>query len=448
MKILVIDPSKSFRQLIKETLESNDITVRCASTAIEAITQLNTDKYAAVCMSYELEDMTGFDFIDLVNRDKDLKDVPKFLLTSKQDNAFKHKAYNAGFTEIFIKKDFNTLKRALHSIMLHATLRIKAKILYVEDSKSTAQYTTQLMHNAGWDVTHVESAEQALEILNSSQEFDLVITDLILRGELSGLGLINLIRQGDSNVRNLPILAVSGWNDLLRQIFVLQNGASDFIAKPFHSSDFIARALNLILSQRELKELRLIKDSLQTKANIDPVTQLNNRHFLEEFSSKIVKHAQGQNNGIAILILDLDKFKNINDQYGHLFGDEVLQRVASTIKISIPSNSIVARFGGDEFVAIISDITLEKTHELTEEIRSKIENLNPNNTFISATLGAAFYDKSTEENLLEMLQTINYLPGKMPKINYDSLFAIADNCLYQAKDAGRNRVCVNNKVSS
>ena len=92
------------------------------------------------------------------------------MLTSNNSSDFKRQAYDAGFTEIFIKSDFPTLKRALHSLMLYATLNISARVLYVEDTQSTADFTSNIMKSAGWKVMHVKSGEEAAALLDSTKK--------------------------------------------------------------------------------------------------------------------------------------------------------------------------------------------------------------------------------------------------------------------------------------
>lgn len=277
-------------------------------------------------MAHELGDMDSFKFLDKLKANQLLTNMPKFILTSNISSDFKRKAYDAGFTEVFIKSNFPTLKRALHSLMLYATLSISARVLYVEDTQSTADYTKHIMKSAGWKVLHVRSGEEAATILdNSKKSFDIVVTDLVLEGEVSGMGLINLIRQGDDRIRDIPILAVSGWNDLLRQVYVLKHGAGDFIAKPFSETDFLARAINLIMGKRARDALLEEQAALYKKVNLDSLTGINNRHYLDEYGEKLVKSVISKNEEIALMLLDIDQFKEINDMEGHAAGDTILK---------------------------------------------------------------------------------------------------------------------------
>ena len=385
--------------------------------------------------------MDSFKFLKLIRLNSILNNIPKFLLTSNTSQTFKRQAYDAGFTEVFIKTDFPSLQRALHSLLLYATLNIHARILYVEDTQSTADYTSHIMVNAGWQVVHVKSGEAAAQILDEDKKpFDLVVTDLVLEGQVSGIGLINLIRQGKDAIRELPILAVSGWNDLLRQVYVLKHGAGDFIAKPFHETDFLARAINLIMTKRARDELLSAQRALYKKANLDALTEVNNRHFLDEFGNKLVKSALEKNEAVALMIIDIDHFKQINDELGHLVGDDVLRRIAKILKQHSHAQDIIARYGGDEFVLLLNERQHGEVLALAQRIREDIAQAGT--PLATCTIGVACHDKKIAKQLMELLHTLDPLqPGA---IDFKTLFKAADHSLYIAKQAGRNRVCMNN----
>lgn len=443
MNILIVDPSKSYRELVKEILSNEDVKVIEATSGQEAFTYLKHKTPSAISIAHELGDMDSFKFLKTINLNTILSNVPKFLLTSNASKEFKRDAYDAGFTEIFVKSDFPTLKRALKSLMLYATMNIAARVLYVEDTQSTADYTSHIMYSAGWAVDHVKSGEAAVELLDKRKgHYDLVVTDLVLEGNVSGIGLINLIRQGHESIRDIPILAVSGWNDLLRQVYVLKYGAGDFIAKPFHETDFLARAINLILNKKYLDEVKNVKKSLYLKANIDVATGLNNRHYLEEFGEKMVAESCRHNEGITLALIDVDHFKRVNDSLGHATGDAVLKQVSSLVKSHCHSHDLAVRYGGDELLILMTDVDQASAIERLEVVRTEIARLNPVNVPITVTIGAACCDKKNKPKLMQLLKSQNGDTDEVP-VDLKTLFKTADDSLYMAKQSGRDQVCVN-----
>lgn len=443
MNVLIVDPSSSYREVVKQILLGEDVEAIECVNGTEALAYLEKNKPDAISIAHELGDMESFAFLRKIKENSNLDNIPSFLLTSNTTQEFKRKAYDAGFTEVFIKSDFATLKRALRSLVLYATTNISARVLYIEDAQSTADYTTYIMKSAGWEVVHVKSGEEAAELLDDKHNrFDLVVTDLVLEGRISGIGLINLIRQGNEDIRNIPILAVSGWNDLLRQFYVLKHGAGDFIAKPFHETDFLARAINLILNKKKLDKVKATQKALYEKANIDAVTGLNNRHFMEEFGSKIVKDSIENNEGVALALLDIDHFKKINDGSGRSSGDEVLRQVAALIKSMRHPGDIVARFGGDEIILLMSGCEHSDVEERMEEIRAGIEKLSPQGIQVTASIGVACHDKRVISRLVSLLDNVEQASRQDVKVDFDVLFSAADHALYSAKRDGRNKVCI------
>ncbi|WP_051347197.1 diguanylate cyclase [Thiomicrorhabdus chilensis] len=440
MNILIVDPSTSYRKLVSELLSNEDIRITQAASGKEALEYLGKHKPSAVTLAHELGDMNSVHFLRQVNAIQGLQSIPKFLITSNASKEFKREAYDAGFTEIFIKSDFNTLKRAMHSLLIYATVNISAKVLYVEDTQSTADYTRFIMESAGWSVNHVKSGEAAAECLEK-ERFDLVVTDLVLEGALSGIGLIHLIRHGREEIRNTPILAVSGWNDLLRQVYVLKHGAGDFIAKPFHETDFLARAINLILSKKQLDESMASQKALHSKAHIDHVSGLNNRHYLDEFGHRMVQKSVNNNEAISVCIIDIDYFKSINDNHGHSVGDGVLMKLGELIKNSRHPRDVAVRYGGDEVVMIMPDCGQQQALSKLEQLRVEVEKLKPHGLDITATFGVASVDRHQGYDLNELLDSA--LEQNHGALDFNALFDNADRSLYMAKNAGRNQICIN-----
>lgn len=447
MNILIIDPSKSYRTIIKQILSSDEVSVVEAVSGAEALAYLKQNKPTAISMAYELGDMNSQQLLKKLSLNTVLQNIPKFLLTSNVSNELKRDAYDFGFTEIFLKSDFANLKRALKSLLLVTTTNVKANVLYIEDTQSTADYTSHIMTSAGWSVTHVKSGEEAIVKLDkATQTFDLVVTDLVLDGQISGIALINIIRQGNRATRDLPILAVSGWNDLLRQVYVLRHGAGDFIAKPFHETDFLARAINLIQNKRALDKARYNQKALFQKANIDALTQLNNRNFLEDFGIDKVNQAIQKNDGVALMMIDIDYFKQVNDREGHEMGDRVLRQTAIVIKGLCRPDDLAIRYGGDEMMVLMLGVSDAEAKSRAEETRAEIELLTTANGNVTVSVGLACYSQKTEKYLIDVLRSLSEETEEFV-LDYQALFRAADHSLFEAKKQGRNRVVSHSKLA-
>jgi two-component system cell cycle response regulator len=424
MRTLIAEPSKTYRNIIRNILEADGLEPVFVENGKQAIESLKTDCPDIILVSHELGDIDSFEFIRHINNQGLCIDAPKFLITSNNSLEFRRKCYDIGYTEILLKSDIGVLQVSCRSMLQYKSCFIKANILYVEDVASTAAYTSNLMTNFGWNVDHVETAEEALDKVKQS-DFDLLITDLILSGKLSGINLIEELRAGSTRERSLPILALSGWNDLLRQVYVLQRGASDFISKPFQENDFKARAINLIHNKRKNDQHDLTKNYLKHKAHTDALTTLCNRHCILEYSENLCKDSIETGVPLSLLIIDLDFFKNINDSFGHSQGDKVLHEVGGQLKFHARDTDLIGRWGGEEFLVILPHCDLEIAVERAEKLRMDIEALKPHKIPVTVSIGVSTL--ITEHNE-----------------SFDQLLRRADKALYEAKESGRNKVVASN----
>lgn len=193
--------------------------------------------------------------------------------------------------------------------------------------------------------------------------------------------------------------------------------------------EYIALLNEIRNRELEMTALKLeIKHSIseiEKKANTDYLTGLYNRSYLEETSNNLLRAASDQKESVACILMDVDNFKHINDRYGHLLGDEVLKRVGEACTNVIRENDLIGRFGGDEFVVVLQNMTLEDGKNKAEQIMKVISNLNlyNNGEHIPITVSIGVTD-----NLMCRSK------------HFRELFNAADKMLYRAKENGRNQV--------
>ncbi len=172
--------------------------------------------------------------------------------------------------------------------------------------------------------------------------------------------------------------------------------------------------------------LKEANEELIDMSHRDPLTHIYNRRYFAEQSAKLLSFSKRNDLPLTILILDIDKFKDINDNYGHFIGDEVIIKVAKTLEKHIRQSDIAARFGGEEFVMLLQDCDLENGQKVAEKTRLDIENafvILPTKEKINftASFGVAEYDQHQDTNNLELT------------------VARADTALYKSKENGRNQ---------
>ena len=174
-----------------------------------------------------------------------------------------------------------------------------------------------------------------------------------------------------------------------------------------------------------LSNLRL-RETLRMEAIHDPLTQLYNRRYMEEFLDREIRHAKRQNSSIGIILFDIDHFKSFNDNYGHEAGDVVLRKISHFIKAHIRTEDIPCRYGGEEFLLIIPDISIKHLKDRAEELRAGIAELTTVYQDITLKVTISLGLATIPEHGQQISQVIN----------------AADTALYQAKDGGRNQVVI------
>ena len=175
-------------------------------------------------------------------------------------------------------------------------------------------------------------------------------------------------------------------------------------------------------------KLEELNDKLKELSNCDPLTNVYNRRYFSEISNKMLSLTTRNSHDLGIIILDIDKFKNINDTYGHGLGDKVIIALAQNLKEIVRDSDIVSRFGGEEFVILMYNINLENAQNVAEKIRQHVEAIeiidNDLTLRFTVSLGVALYDEAIDNKNLEYT------------------LKRADKALYMAKQNGRNQVRV------
>jgi len=427
---LVIEPSLIVQQVLTSILQNHGFVVEVQEKGEESIAAIKEKGFDLVCVALLLPDMTGLEVCRAVRAMDDEKKnlLPVVLITSEDDKNTLVEVLRAGATEIFKKNDIATFATYLTQFVWNSAERkaLFGKVLYVEDSRSIAKMVTCLLTEYGMTVDHYSKAEEALEAFNE-KEYDLVITDIILEGEMTGSQLIQKIRS-DRSKNTIPILAISGVDDSSRRVALLKEGANDYVSKPIMDDELIARVQNLLRSKKLFDRVQEQQEYMRELAMKDQLTGLYNRHFLMEVGPQKIQEALRHNQDISMLVVDLDKFKSINDTHGHSIGDVVLSEVGKLLSQLCRKEDLAARFGGEEFVLLLSHCNQDSACLKAEEIRTRIMDLKPAGLDVTASFGVSSIQNDHSDDLT-------------------SLFARADEAVYQSKENGRNRVTVSEKAA-
>ena len=266
-------------------------------------------------------------------------------------------------------------------------------ILVVEDDEDTLELLRAVLERQGYSVVTASGGKDALLHLQSSP-FDLVLSDVSM-AEGDGLTLVSSLRE--LGLRDVPVILMSAEHDTSRRVASLDVGADDFVPKPFEVDELLARLRSQL--RRVGRQAELLRESL-----LDPLTHvLNRRGFGELYTSHsaLLRRRPGS---LALLMIDLDDFKRINDQHGHAAGDAVLVEVSRVLSQAVRASDRVGRMGGDEFSILMPEATLEVAHALAERLRAlspiKVQ-LGPLALTAAYSIGAA--TTNVEEPLAQLL---------------------------------------------
>lgn len=421
MKVLLIEQSRLPRVFLTRLFDGLSFEVEIANDMDTALAQVRDGDLDLICLNRYLEGMDAFEF---AKKARMLGcESPMLLLTADRSQPTAKKARDAGIAKVIPKDSMPAMAENIRTFVQE---NVKAdlhygKVLYVEDSKTQSTIVSNLLKTMGLDVDHTVTAEDAIERFDANDDYDIVITDLLLKGKLSGLDLVSHVRGREDDKSRIPVLTLTSYDDAARRIELLKAGTNDYIVKPVLREELSVRVSNLISNKQLMDEVVRQQIALQEMAITDQLTGCHNRHGFVDLTEKYLPTAKRRREQVSLLMLDLDHFKNINDNYGHDMGDKVLREVGAELKKSCREGDIVSRMGGEEFVLFLADCDKTAAMNMAQRVRRNILGLKPGGLTVTTSVGVT---------------TI----GKDHKVSLEQALSAADKGVYRAKNRGRNCV--------
>jgi diguanylate cyclase (GGDEF)-like protein len=299
------------------------------------------------------------------------------------------------------------------------------KLLIAEDDMTSRVLLENLTRKWGWQPVVVEDGEAAWEVLQQDTAPRLLLIDWEMP-RLNGLALCQRIRK-QPDTDPAYIILLTSRNQTIDIVTGLEEGANDYVTKPFNNVELQARVQ---VGKRMLglqQELNQAKEMLAFQASHDVLTGLLNRRAIMVALDKELSRSYRQQQSLCVVMCDIDFFKKINDNYGHLAGDYVIREVTQRISSELRPYDLVGRYGGEEFL-LVFNASLQDAFKLLERIRLSIASMpfNYEKEILKVTIssGVTVYDSFDKEG------------------NKQVLIDAADKALYEAKENGRNRVVV------
>jgi diguanylate cyclase (GGDEF)-like protein len=301
-----------------------------------------------------------------------------------------------------------------------------ASILIVEDEGIVAQDLMEALTRLGYRISGVASEGNQAVAMATQLRPELVVMDVSLRGEIDGIQAARLMQEHS----HVPIIFLTGHRDSETLQRAVTTGPLGYLIKPFQEDELrcaIEVAIHKHRSEQVVREreeeLRRSAELLQNLSLIDELTQLRNRRGFFELAQQALKVAQREHYAMGVFFMDLNGLKRINDTLGHQAGDQALRDTAEVLRDTFRSSDILARIGGDEFVAMAHVHSTQDLHALAGRLREHLQTFNQTHRRpypLNISVGMTLVDIPTEEDL-------------------ESLLARADAAMYEEKRAVSSR---------
>lgn len=430
-RILVVDGSEVARTIIVRSLneEMPETDIVTCGTVQEACDALERCRFDLITTALMLPDKDGLELSRYVRATAQHRYTPTIVVSGDADARLLREGFAAGVTDYFDKSlGYHAFAEFTKGFMQRNS-GLVGRILYVEDSQVAATLLLRLMERHGLQVVHTTRAEEALQLLRETavgspeedEGFDIVITDFFLQGRLTGGDLLHAIRTRlHYSQQEMPVLVLTGTEATEKQVEVFHAGGNDFVAKPIVEEVLMARIRSLLLIKQQFTALKHQTEMMHRLAITDSLTRVYNRRYLLDHGEQLL--ASRSHYPVAAALLDIDHFKKINDEHGHIMGDNVLEILGRLLLERVPENALAVRFGGEEFALLIPCCAITNAEICAEELRRHIAALHPAGVAITVSIGLATNQHHPEMSLTELLNH-------------------ADRALYAAKAQGRNKVC-------
>jgi two-component system, cell cycle response regulator len=448
-RVLVVDDIAPNIKLLEARLNAEYFDVLTASNGSDALTICEQGRCDIVLLDVMMPGMDGFEVCRMIKSNPQTAHLSVVMVTALDQPADRVRGLDAGADDFLTKpideialiarvRSLARLKvvtdelrsRASTSAAMGVTESLtplpvddsrKGRILLVDDRANSVDRISQILRDK--HVLTVEADPQEALFKGAEENFDLLIVSLAL-ADFDALRFCGQVRALE-RTRNLPLLLIADLEDRARVLRGLDLGVNDYISRPIDRNELLARVRTQLRQKRYADSLReKVQHSIEL-ALVDPLTGLNNRRFLENHLATMIENARARRAPLSLMILDIDYFKRVNDTYGHDCGDEVLKGFADRLRAIIRGGDLLCRLGGEEFVIVMPNVSLDVAGKIAERARLAIQEepilVDKTGAIIPITVSIGLAERGASGDA-------------------DSLYRRADRALYRSKTDGRNRV--------
>jgi two-component system cell cycle response regulator len=444
-RILVVDDVRANARLLQAMLEAQYYVTETRFCGVDAIETAASWRPDLVLLDVMMPEMDGYEVCRRLKSQTETAHIPIVLVTALNGTIDRIRGLECGADDFFSKPmecevvlarvgglvrlkrlldEWDERRKAAHTFGLiddalpQPSMASKAALV-IDDQRDGARYLEKILAQDGISITRAGTADAAVAAAQLGR-FDLCIINFAMKEE-NPLRITAHLRAAKAT-QEMPLLLVTEPDQHRLRARGFELGANDCIRFPTDDLELRLRVRNQIWLKRYWDQLRADMDDALKLAIVDGLNGLYNKRF---FRRRLAAIAADRNSSLSLLMIDVDKFKVINDSYGHPVGDQVLQAIGSHVRSGVREYDLVARYGGEEFAVIMPQCDQQEACFVAERIRATIEH----STF-----------KIAAERSLQVTVSIGVGFAAINTTNVEALVERADRALYDAKSRGRNRV--------
>jgi two-component system cell cycle response regulator len=419
--VLVVDDSPVTRRVHADLLHRAGFEVRSARDGADALSLLRAAPADVIVSDVDMAPMDGLTLLRAVRDDPATAELPFVFVSARSTDAIAAACDGLHVDAVLSKGAAEQhLPATVHAALAGGRRCPPARVLVADDSALVRSMMRDHLMAAGYDVLEAQDGEDALARVRATAP-DVVLLDRDMP-RLDGLAVLDAM-QADEATAAIPVVFVTGRATAIELAEGLGHGAHDYVRKPVEAAELVARVRSALRTRRLRDELRERNLQLESMARTDVLTGMVGRRHGATVLAEACTAAAATGESLAVVMADVDHFKHVNDHHGHAAGDVVLRAVADVMRDGLVTGETAVRWGGEEFLLVLPGCETSGALARAERLRSAVAgspvDVGGRRHGVTASLGCAILG-----------------PGETP----EALVARADQALYAAKAAGRDRV--------